>query len=118
MLNFRPKKFIPLEPTLSPEEIEAFKKRQIITNAVKMIQIHERARQARVYFFQVNKLHVEKKQQQETTTGKPKKVEEPDPKLLNNAATAIEKVWRGYLSRETLRRREEERRLLIGISFN
>lgn len=83
-----------------------------------MIQIHERARQARVYFFQVNKLYVAKKQQQETTTGKPKKIEEPDPQVLNNAAIAIERVWRGYLSRQTLRRKEQERRLLIGIYFN
>lgn len=102
---------------MSPEEIEAFKKRQIITNAVKMIQIHERARQARIYFFQVNKLYVARKEQQQAT-GKPKKIEEPDPNLLNNAATAVEKVWRGHHVKQSLGRREQDRRLLISISIS
>lgn len=101
---------MPAEPVLSPDEIEAMRKKQVITDAVKMIQVHERARQARVYFFQVNKIHVTKKQ---IVPGK-KPPPEPDPELLNSAATTIEKYWRGHYVRQTLKRREQDRRLLIG----
>lgn len=101
---------MPAEPVLSPDEIEAMKKKQIITDAVKMIQIQERARQARVYFFQVNKIHVAKKQ---IVPGK-KPPPEPDPEVLNNAAITIEKYWRGHQVKETMKRREQDRRLLIG----
>lgn len=88
------------------------RKKQIISNAVSLIQVAERARQARVYFFQVNKIYTIKKQQ---VPGK-KQPPEPDPELLTNAATIIERHWRGHQVRHTLKRREQERRLLIGKS--
>lgn len=80
-----------------------------------MIQIHERARQARIYYFQVNKLHLEKKKQQQMSPAQLKKIVEPDPQIFSDAAATIERVWRGHHVRKTIKRNEEERRLLIGI---
>lgn len=93
--------------------MEAQRKKQIITDAIKLIQVHERARQSRIYFFQLNQMHLAKKAL--LVPGK-KPPPEPDPELVNAAATHIQKMWRGHSVRQELKRREEDRRLLIGMT--
>lgn len=110
----RPKKFLPEVPELSPEEIEAQKKKEVITFAVKLIQTHERGRQARNYYLEFFTINAAKK----AIAAGEKQPPTPEPSTLNNAAVGIQKVWRGHQAREYMKRREKERRLLIGTKIN
>lgn len=107
----RPKKFVPQEPELTPEEIEAKKKQEVITSAVKIIQTHERARQARIYYMDIHKIFLMRQQLKQPGQ---KPAPDPDPEVEKQAATIIEKYWRGHCTKEYVKRRERERRLLIG----
>lgn len=104
---------MPEEPELTPEEIEAKKKKEIITSAVRVIQIQERARQARIYYLDIRKIFLMRKQLKQPGQ---KSAPEPDPETEKQAATKIQKYWRGHCAKEYVNRRERERRLLIGIN--
>lgn len=104
------KKFVPPAPTFTEEELEAMRIKAIMKTTAEMIQKMERARQCRLYFNDLNKIHLLKK-----SLGPGKKPPPPpDPELLAGSALHIQRLWRGHCAREYVRRREIERRLLIG----
>ncbi|XP_073964537.1 dynein regulatory complex protein 11-like [Choristoneura fumiferana] len=72
--------------------------------AVLIIQSHERARQGRGQFMKEIRLLKEK--------GRDQKGE-----MSPAAATAIQRVWRGFLARRATKRRKQEEMLLIGMEL-
>ncbi|KAI4467650.1 hypothetical protein MML48_2g00000914 [Holotrichia oblita] len=104
------KKFV-LEPkVLTEEEVEFMKKKEERNAIVKLIQSHERARQARLYV--MDRRRVKAKLTDRST---PKKETPPDPEIMNKAATEFQKLYRGYTARKDIQRRELARRYLIGM---
>lgn len=97
---------MPKEVILTPEELEALKKQQEITRLVTIIQKMERARQDRLYFLDISS--------RKGSRGVKKKASISE-ELLNAAAILIQKTWRGYAVRELMKKREIDRRLLIGM---
>lgn len=96
---------------VTEEDLKLELKKERINKAVTLIQTHERARQSRLYFFDVYHLHLMRLE-----TSKPGyKPPPPIPKeILKDSANQIQKAWNGYKTREWLKKRETERRLLIG----
>lgn len=104
-------KLLPHQKSLTAEEMAALKRKNEITDAVYLIQNHERARQARLYYGDNERLH---KLRKKATQGSRVRVQqEAEPEVQIAAATTIERLWRGYTIRQQLKRRERERRLLI-----
>lgn len=99
----------PTTKELTPEEIEILSKKLIITNAVNLIQTHERARQARLYYGDLDNLR-------RLRAFANKKAEGQEKNIDNESALKIQTVWRGYTARQDYKRREKERRLLIGMT--
>ncbi|XP_060528387.1 dynein regulatory complex protein 11-like [Cylas formicarius] len=80
---------------------------------INLIQTAERARQARVYFFEKN-LNLKRRKKLMMLGAD---IIPPAPLALQTvAATKIQKLWRGYRSRKYLKYREDQRRLLIGMT--
>lgn len=99
------------EVVLTDEELEFQRKRGAIQKAVTLIQTHERGRQSRVYFFDLCRLHMMRIQASKPGYKPPP----PLPKeIIDKSATLIQKTWKGYTTREYLKKKENERRLLIG----
>ncbi|XP_044745551.1 IQ and AAA domain-containing protein 1-like isoform X2 [Coccinella septempunctata] len=99
---------------LSPEEKERQKKEAEITAAVEIIQRHERARQARLYHREIWAVFLMHKDD-----GSPKKGEqrrEYTPEDKEKAARTLQRVYRGHYWRNYLKKKENERRLLIGMT--
>lgn len=80
-----------------------------------LIQAHERGRQARLYYFDVSSVQRTRKANAATSSA-PEKPE--NTQLLhdqnNSASTTIQRVWKGHVAREFIKREENQRRLLIG----
>uniref|UniRef100_A0A8V0YFU9 IQ motif containing with AAA domain 1 n=1 Tax=Gallus gallus TaxID=9031 RepID=A0A8V0YFU9_CHICK len=78
--------------------------------AIKMIQVAERARQGRRRALFMKQIHLEEKRKRHT------KLQEqtgPDP---DDAATCIQKVWRGYIQRKKTEKMREEEMIFLGMS--
>lgn len=94
---------------LTPEEIEILKQKQIITNAINLIQTHDRARQARLYYGDLDYLR-------KMRGVKTKKSDSAEKDIEEISAVKIQTIWRGYTARQEYKRREKHRRLLIGMT--
>ncbi|KAF5304779.1 hypothetical protein FQA39_LY09556 [Lamprigera yunnana] len=97
--------------TLTPSELMEIERRNKFSEIVLSIQIHERARQARIYYGDAYAKHNDYIRLKE-------KVLKP-PILFHiqaNAAITIQKHWRGYRERKRFKKRELDRRLLIGMT--
>ncbi|EOA93502.1 IQ and AAA domain-containing protein, partial [Anas platyrhynchos] len=79
--------------------------------AVKMIQVAERARQGRRRAVFMKQMYLEEKRKRQTKlqvqTG-------PNP---DDAATRIQKVWRGYIQRKKTEKMREEEMIFLGMSL-
>nr|XP_012229664.1 PREDICTED: IQ and AAA domain-containing protein 1 [Linepithema humile]XP_012229666.1 PREDICTED: IQ and AAA domain-containing protein 1 [Linepithema humile]XP_012229667.1 PREDICTED: IQ and AAA domain-containing protein 1 [Linepithema humile] len=80
------------------------------SQAIRLIQAHERARQGRVRYQFMKEI----RQMKERSTTKPEVAEE-DEANEKLAALKIQKVWRGYITRRYIRKRRLEEMLLIGM---
>ncbi|XP_011311368.1 IQ and AAA domain-containing protein 1 [Fopius arisanus] len=78
--------------------------------AIRLIQTHERARQGRVRFQFMKEI----REMKERSTIK-SDVEPSDPVKEITATMKIQKVWRGYITRQRMRKRRIEEMLLIGM---
>ncbi|XP_063197359.1 dynein regulatory complex protein 11 isoform X2 [Chroicocephalus ridibundus] len=79
--------------------------------AIKIIQVAERARQGRCRAAFMKQIYHEKKRERQTKhevqTG-------PSP---DDAATCIQKVWRGYIQRKKTEKMREEEMIFLGMSL-
>ncbi|XP_070518550.1 dynein regulatory complex protein 11 [Cardiocondyla obscurior] len=80
------------------------------SQAIRLIQAHERARQGRLRY----QFMKEVREMKERSTTKPE-VEEKDDTSEKLAALTIQKVWKGYITRCYVRKRRLEEMLLIGM---
>ncbi|XP_027561258.1 dynein regulatory complex protein 11 isoform X2 [Neopelma chrysocephalum] len=80
-----------------------------LAEAIKLIQVAERARQGRSRAVFMRKIYLEEKRttKQEEQTGR-----SPD-----DAATCIQKVWRGYAQRKRTEKMREEEMIFLGITL-
>ncbi|XP_027590947.2 dynein regulatory complex protein 11 isoform X2 [Pipra filicauda] len=80
-----------------------------LPEAIKLIQVAERARQGRSRARFMKKIYLEEKRttKQEEQTGR-----SPD-----DAATCIQKVWRGYVQRKRIEKMREEEMIFLGITL-
>ncbi|XP_027523881.1 dynein regulatory complex protein 11 isoform X2 [Corapipo altera] len=80
-----------------------------LPEAIKLIQVAERARQGRSRARFMKKIYLEEKRttKQEEQTGR-----SPD-----DAATCIQKVWRGYVQRKRTEKMREEEMIFLGITL-
>lgn len=97
---------------LSPEEIEKQKQEAEIIAAIEIIQRHERARQARLYHREIYTIFLMHKS--DVGPGKAKEIKEYTAEDKDKAAKVLQRVYRGHYWRKFLKKKEEERRLLIG----
>ncbi|CAH1159710.1 unnamed protein product [Phaedon cochleariae] len=114
----RPKPVIVEEaPKLSEEDEKELKRKQIITEAVKLIQIAERARQERLYFHIKNLIHHRKKTAIAAAQVHGNKALQAaeNTEDLTAPLIKIQSLWRGFSARELMKAKEIERRLLIGM---
>lgn len=89
-------------------EVEVVRERMTEVEAIKVIQMHERARQGRLRAQFMKEIRMLKEK------GKPDNVRErTDGGLV--AAMKIQKVWRGFATRRKTRRRKMEEMCLIGM---
>jgi hypothetical protein len=102
---------VPEVKILTQEEIEELKWKEKISGVVTLIQIAERARQARLYFQEKWKEHNYRKK---IRLGE-KPSSQPPPEEQEYAALQIQKLWRGHCARQLVKRKEKERRFLIGM---
>ncbi|NXT67904.1 DRC11 protein, partial [Chaetops frenatus] len=80
-----------------------------LEEATKVIQVAERARQGRARAAFMKKIYLEEKRQS-------KKEEEQTGKNLDEAATCIQKVWRGYSQRKKTEALREEEMIFLGMN--
>lgn len=85
------------------------KKKEERNAIVKLIQSHERARQARLYILDRRRVKAKT-----ADRGTEQKEVAPDPAITNKAATDFQRLYRGYTTRKNIERRELARRYLIG----
>ncbi|NXK39738.1 DRC11 protein, partial [Piprites chloris] len=80
-----------------------------LPEAIKLIQVAERARQGRSRAVFMRRIYLEEKRttKQEEQTGR-----SPD-----DAATCIQKVWRGYIQRKKTEKMREEEMIFLGITL-
>ncbi|XP_063918928.1 dynein regulatory complex protein 11-like isoform X2 [Zophobas morio] len=106
----RPKKYVPEVKVLTVEEMEALKKKEKISSIVNLIQVAERGRQARLYF---NEKYNENEHKKKLRLGL--KPQEVDAENQEKSALQVQKLWRGHCARQLVKRKEKERRFLIGM---
>ncbi|XP_032664445.1 dynein regulatory complex protein 11 [Odontomachus brunneus] len=92
-----------LQDTVVPEKITE-------SQAIRLIQAHERARQGRLRYQFMKEI----REMKERSIIKPD-TEEEDEASGKLAALKIQKVWRGYITRRWVRKRRLEEMLLIGM---
>ncbi|XP_011142769.1 dynein regulatory complex protein 11 [Harpegnathos saltator] len=92
-----------LRDTVMPEKITQ-------SQAIRLIQAHERARQGRLRYQFMKEI----REMKERSTIKPE-AEGEDEASGKLAALKIQKVWRGYITRRWVRKRRLEEMLLIGM---
>ncbi|KAJ8939867.1 hypothetical protein NQ318_010418 [Aromia moschata] len=102
------------EKELTQEELEEIQKKKVLTEMVKLIQSAERGRQERLYYAEKSYTVIQSKRLAADPTLKPP--EPPKADVAKAAALQIQKVWRGHAAREWVRQKEDQRRLLIGMS--
>lgn len=108
----RKKKFVKEEKVLTAEELAELKRKEEITEAVRMIQRMERARQSALYFLDLCNSRGGRRRA-EAASRRKEVVDNTDKEI---AATKIQRYWRGYAVRQWMKRRERDRRLLIGMT--
>ena len=81
------------------------------SEAIRLIQAHERTRQGRLRFQFMKEIH----QMKERSTIKGTETEAEDESDERAAATNIQKVWRGYVTRRKIQKRRLDEMLLIGM---
>ncbi|XP_067994168.1 dynein regulatory complex protein 11 isoform X2 [Melanerpes formicivorus] len=79
--------------------------------AARLIQVAERARQGRCRAALMKKLYLEDKRQNQT---EPQVETGPSP---DDAATCIQKVWRGYNQRQKTQKMREEEMIFLGMTL-
>ncbi|NXE76127.1 DRC11 protein, partial [Cochlearius cochlearius] len=79
--------------------------------AIKMIQVAERARQGRRRAAFMKQIYLEEKRERQT---KLQVQMGPNP---DDAATCIQKVWRGYIQRKKTEKMREEEMIFLGMSL-
>ncbi|NXR05056.1 DRC11 protein, partial [Sagittarius serpentarius] len=79
--------------------------------AIKMIQVAERARQGRCRAAFMKQIYLEEKRERQT---KLQVQMGPSP---DDAATCIQKVWRGYIQRKKTEKMREEEMIFLGMSL-
>ncbi|KAB0803382.1 hypothetical protein PPYR_00352 [Photinus pyralis] len=104
-------KFRPPVIILTPEQIAEMERQRRVTEAAKLLQNHERARQGRIYY---NDLDVQRKIRFQIAMRVYK--EDAPIETRTDAAICIQRVWRGYIVRRDLGIVETRRRLLIGMT--
>uniref|UniRef100_A0A669QCE7 IQ motif containing with AAA domain 1 n=1 Tax=Phasianus colchicus TaxID=9054 RepID=A0A669QCE7_PHACC len=77
--------------------------------AIKMIQVAERARQGRRRALFMKQIYLEEKRKRHT---KLREQTGPNP---DDAATCIQKVWRGYIQRKKTEKMREEEMIFLGM---
>ncbi|NWI38326.1 DRC11 protein, partial [Picathartes gymnocephalus] len=80
-----------------------------LEEGIKVIQVAERARQGRARAAFMRKIYLEEKRQS-------KKEEEETGKNPDDAATCIQKVWRGYRQRKKTENLREEEMVFLGMN--
>ncbi|XP_011352378.1 dynein regulatory complex protein 11 isoform X2 [Ooceraea biroi] len=80
------------------------------SQAIRLIQAHERARQGRLRYQFMKEI----RQMKDRSIVKPE-VQEEDQESEKLAAMKIQKLWRGYITRRRIRKRRLEEMLLIGM---
>ncbi|XP_017770546.1 PREDICTED: IQ and AAA domain-containing protein 1-like [Nicrophorus vespilloides] len=108
----RPKTYMLDTPVLTDEEAEAKRRKDEMISFLKVIQTHERGRQARLYYTDLEQAN---KARKTTTSNKGGGSDQDDKDIKEKAATKIQATWRGYKVRSYLKKRELEKRLLIGM---
>ncbi|XP_020283087.1 IQ and AAA domain-containing protein 1 [Pseudomyrmex gracilis] len=92
-----------LHETVVPEKMTE-------SQAIRLIQAHERARQGRVRYQFMKEI----REMKERSITKPE-VEEKDEECERLAALKIQKLWKGYITRRRIRKRRLEEMMLIGM---
>lgn len=75
-----------------------------------MIQVHERARQARLYYGDLNYYRYLR------TLKLQNKLTDPGTEAKEASALTIQKYWRGYTAKRDFKEREKQRRLIMGMT--
>ena len=83
--------------------------------AIKLLQIHERARQGRLRAKLMLDIRSSEKQSEMKKTKETVKEEEESSVSLVTAAVRIQKLWRGYITRKYAQRKREEELIFIGM---
>ncbi|XP_015723299.1 dynein regulatory complex protein 11 [Coturnix japonica] len=91
--------------TEKPVEAMAFE------DAIKTIQVAERARQGRRRALYMKQIYLKEQRKRQT------KVQEQAGPNPDDAATLIQKVWRGYIQRKKTEKMREEEMIFLGMSF-
>ena len=82
--------------------------------AIKLLQIHERARQGRLRAKLMLDIRSSEKQSDMKKTRETAEPEESTVSLVT-AAVRIQKLWRGYITRKYAQRKREEELIFIGM---
>ncbi|XP_054133677.1 dynein regulatory complex protein 11 [Melozone crissalis] len=80
-----------------------------LEEAIRVIQVAERARQGRARAAFMRRIYLEEKRQSRT--------QEQQTKSPDEAATCIQKVWRGHRQRKETERLREEEMIFLGMSL-
>ncbi|XP_032857199.1 dynein regulatory complex protein 11 [Tyto alba] len=79
--------------------------------AIKVIQVAERARQGRCRAAFMKQIYLEERSERQT------KVQDQMGPNPDDAATCIQKVWRGYIQRKKTEKMREEEMIFLGMSL-
>ncbi|NXC24986.1 DRC11 protein, partial [Campylorhamphus procurvoides] len=83
-------------------------KAMALPEAIRLIQVAERARQGRSRAVFMRNIYLEEKRST--------RQEEPTGEAAHRAATGIQKVWRGYVQRKRTEQMREEEMIFLGIT--
>ncbi|XP_009576179.1 PREDICTED: IQ and AAA domain-containing protein 1, partial [Fulmarus glacialis] len=100
-----------LNAGLQTQEVKKPVKAMTFEEAIKMIQVAERARQGRCRAAFMKQIYLEEKREGQT---KLQVQMGPNP---DDAATCIQKVWRGYIQRKKTEKMREEEMMFLGMTL-
>ncbi|XP_021254470.1 IQ and AAA domain-containing protein 1 isoform X2 [Numida meleagris] len=86
-------------------------KAMTLEEAIKMIQVAERARQGRRRALFMKQIYSQEKRKRQT------KLQEQTGPNPDDAASCIQKVWRGYIQRKKTEKMREEEMIFLGMSL-
>ncbi|KAM6079998.1 LOW QUALITY PROTEIN: dynein regulatory complex protein 11 [Theristicus caerulescens] len=92
-------------------QTEKHVKAMTFEEAIKTIQVAERARQGRRRAAFMKQIYLEEKRERQT------KLQVQMGPNLDDAATCIQKVWRGYIQRKKTEKMREEEMIFLGMSL-